>query len=168
MPIDKWDFRFLELAWFISKWSKDPRTQVGAVIADQNRRIISVGFNGFPVRVRDLPERLNDKELKNELVIHGEMNAILFANRSLLGLGCSLYTYPFAPCSHCASVVVQAGIRRVVAPTISKPQGHWMHRSIERTRLVFNEARVEFIEYGESITSSPPSLQEQSSPPTSQ
>ena len=150
--LDKWDLRFLELAWFISKWSKDPRTQVGAVIVDQNKRIVSVGFNGFPVRVRDTPERLNDKEVKNEIVIHGEMNAILFANRCLINLVCSLYTFPFLPCSRCASMVLQSGIRRVVAPTIRKPQDHWMHKSAERTRLIFNEARVELVEWEEDIT----------------
>ena len=43
----KWDFRFLELAWVISQWSKDASTKVGAVIADSNQRIVSTGFNGF-------------------------------------------------------------------------------------------------------------------------
>jgi deoxycytidylate deaminase len=35
--LDKWDSRFLSLAKYISTWSKDPSTQVGAVIARGNR-----------------------------------------------------------------------------------------------------------------------------------
>lgn len=109
---NKWDNRFLQLAKFISEWSKDPSTKVGAVITDQNNRIVSVGYNGFP---QDIPDdnRLKDRETKYKIIIHGEMNAILFANRSLKS--CVLYTYPFMPCPRCASMIIQAGIKRVVS-----------------------------------------------------
>ena len=51
----KWDFRFLELAWVISQWSKDPSTKVGAVIADIfTHEILSTGYNGFPTATPDL------------------------------------------------------------------------------------------------------------------
>lgn len=108
----KWDYRFLDLAEFISSWSKDPSTKVGAVITDLNNRIISVGYNGFPQDIID-NERLTDRDTKYKIIVHGEMNAILFANRSLEQ--CTLYTYPFMPCPRCASVIIQTGIKRVVS-----------------------------------------------------
>ena len=110
---DKWDMRFLNLAEHIAQWSKDPSTQVGAVITDK-RRIISLGYNGFPQGVDDTDERLNNRELKYKMIIHGEINAILFARESLFGH--TLYTWPFMPCPVCASIVAQTGIKRVVAP----------------------------------------------------
>jgi dCMP deaminase len=110
---DKWDIRFLELACHISKWSKDPSTQVGAVIVD-GRRIVSLGFNGFPQGVEDTEERLNNRELKYKMVIHAEENAILFAREPLLGY--TIYVWPFMTCPTCSSKVVQSGIKRVVAP----------------------------------------------------
>ena len=109
-----WNQRFLSLAEHISTWSKDPSTQVGAVIVDDQRRIISTGYNGFPRGVNDFPERYNNRDIKYEMIVHGEINAILFANQSIHG--CTLYTWPFMPCSRCAAIVIQSGIRTVVAP----------------------------------------------------
>ena len=62
--MNKWDNRFLNLAKHISTWSRDPSTQVGAVIVDNKKRIISVGFNGLAQGVEDLDEVLNNRELK--------------------------------------------------------------------------------------------------------
>ena len=57
MSLTKWDNRFLELAKLIGSWSKDPSTQVGAVIVDNNNRILSIGFKGFPKGVEDSEKR---------------------------------------------------------------------------------------------------------------
>ena len=67
---DKWDIRFIGLAKHVSQWSKDPSTQVGAVIVDQKHRVISLGFNGFARGVRDLAERLENREMKYDMIIH--------------------------------------------------------------------------------------------------
>jgi len=139
----KWDIRFLELAAFIARWSKDPSTKVGAVIVDKDLRIVSAGFNGLPRDVQDSPDRYDDKNKKYSMIVHGELNAILFAPRSVHG--CTLYTWPFAPCSVCASLIVQVGITRVVAPMCTKEPGHWIHESIERTSVTFIEAGVELV-----------------------
>lgn len=108
----KWDSRFLDLAQLVSSWSKDPSTKVGAVITDSDNRIVSVGYNGFPKSIYD-DDRLKNRDTKYKIIIHGEMNAILFANRSLED--CTLYTYPFMPCPRCASMIIQTGIQRVVS-----------------------------------------------------
>ena len=76
----KWDTRFLGLAAHISAWSKDPSSQVGAVISDGNR-IVSLGYNGFAAGVEDRRERLDDRDCKLNLTIHAEENAMIFAKR---------------------------------------------------------------------------------------
>lgn len=134
----KWDRRFMELAKHVAQWSKDPSTKVGAVIADVNNRVISLGFNGLPVGVRDLPERLENRDEKLELVVHAEINAILFAGKPLWD--CVLYTWPMAPCSRCASMVAQTGIRRVIAPRIYGE--HRWAESVNKTELTFAEAGI--------------------------
>lgn len=116
----KWDRRFLALAAHVATWSKDPSTQCGAVIVDPRKRVVSIGYNGFAEGVRDTPERLHDRETKYKLVVHAERNAILFAGRDLTG--CTLYTHPFGTCAVCAAMVIQAGIKRVVAPFSDNPR----------------------------------------------
>jgi len=135
-----WDLRFLQLTKQISSWSKDPSTKVGAVIVDPNRRIVSTGYNGFPRNVND-DARYDNRELKYEMIIHAEVNAILFADRNLNG--CTLYTYPFMPCSRCASIVIQSGIKRVVS--IKNIDIRW-EKSFSLSRTMFNESDVELVE----------------------
>ena len=70
MDNKKWDLRFIELAKLVSTWSKDPSTQTGAVIVDPNRRVVSVGYNGFPIGVDDDPERYANRDLKYKMIVH--------------------------------------------------------------------------------------------------
>jgi len=135
--MDKWDYRFLKLARLVGGWSKDPSRKVGAVIVDESRRVISVGYNGFAAGVEDSPDRYDNREIKYEMIIHAEVNAILFANRDLHG--CTLYTWPFQPCSRCASIVVQKGINRVVS--LKDDDERWA-KSFTLANQIFNEAKV--------------------------
>lgn len=135
---DKWDARFLNLAEFISQWSKDPSTKTGAVIVDKNRRIVSVGYNGFAKGVNDLSERLEDRNVKYKMIVHCELNAILFAKGSLEG--CTLYTWPFMSCASCASTIIQVGIKKCVAPKSDNIR--WMN-DFELSKKMFEESGVE-------------------------
>lgn len=137
---DKWDKRFIELAKHISEWSKDPSTKVGAVITDGSNRIISLGFNGFPQNVEDNPDHLANRELKLDLTIHAEMNAILFANQDLTN--CTLYTYPLPPCIRCAVHVIQSGIKRVVS--IQNDNSKWKE-SCDRAAQVMKDAGIDVV-----------------------
>jgi len=136
-----WDDRFLELATVISSWSKDPSTQVGAVIVDDDNRVISIGYNGFPKGVKD-DHRLDNRELKYEVVVHAEANALLFANASVKG--CTIYTWPFQPCSRCASLIIQAGIRRVV--TVENKDQKWSS-NFQLAHEMMTEARIEIVSH---------------------
>ena len=137
-----WDHWFLGMSEYVSTASKDPSTKFGAVIVDQDRRIVSTGYNGFAKGIEDKEDLLLDREKKYKLIVHGEMNAIVFAQRSLKG--CTLYTTPLLPCSTCASVVIQSGITRVVSWTTDNPR--WLE-SIELSQQMFVEAGVECLVY---------------------
>jgi dCMP deaminase len=144
VTVDKWDARFLGLAEHIAGWSKDPSTGVGCVTVDQNNRVVSLGFNGLPRGVQDSEERLETRELKLQITIHAEINAILFAQQSLSG--CTLYTWPLAPCAHCAAVIIQSGLARVVSTAPDLDTAMRWKSSNQLARELFEEAGVEYIE----------------------
>lgn len=65
---------FFQMAELVGSWSKDPSTQVGAVITKQNR-IVSVGFNGYPHGISDSAST-DDRDMKYLKTLHAEENAI--------------------------------------------------------------------------------------------
>jgi dCMP deaminase len=136
----KWDLRFIELAKHISTWSKDPSTQLGSVIVDKRNRVISMGYNGFPRGVKDTPERLNTREVKYKMIVHGEMNALVFATQPLKGT--TMYIWPFISCSTCTAVIINAGIQRVVAPVNDNPR--WKE-SFDLSKQLYHEAGVQVV-----------------------
>lgn len=136
-----WDLRFLDLAKHISAWSKDPSTQVGAV-AVRDRRILATGYNGFPRGVADLPGRLQDRNEKLMRTVHAEANIVAQAARNGVSLdGATVYVWPFLPCSSCGTLLIQAGVKRVVAPDMPIPD-RWVD-SFEMSRSMFKEAKLE-------------------------
>lgn len=110
-----WDEYFMGIAVLSSLRSKDPHTQVGACIVNQDKRIVGVGYNGFPRGCSDdeIPWGRDGDwvNTKYPYVCHAELNAILNANGNLKG--CTLYVDLF-PCNECAKAVIQAGISRIV------------------------------------------------------
>ena len=146
----KWHIRFLELTTVIAGWSKDPSRGVGSVIVSPDRQIIATGFNGLPRGVEDLPERL-ERPTKYDLIVHAEMNAIIqCARNGVSPIGCAIYS-SFFPCVSCAIAIVQSGITSVISLRPETGDEHWM-KSIEKSRAVFEEANVEFIEIEHSTT----------------
>lgn len=109
---EKWDRRFMAMAEQVAGWSKDPSTQVGAILA-KGKKFISLGFNGPPSGVDDAIIELG-RDVKLRVTLHAELNAILEARRDLAG--CTIYTWPMPPCAQCAAAIIQAGITRVVSP----------------------------------------------------
>ena len=111
-----WDEYFMGVAVLSSLRSKDPNTQVGACIVSPEKKIVGVGYNGFPTGLSDddLPwAREGDwLDTKYPYVCHAELNAIL--NSSLPSLkGATLYVALF-PCNECAKAIIQSGIKRIV------------------------------------------------------
>lgn len=111
--IDKWDLRFMALAHAVASWSKDIRTKVGSVIVN-DRNPISMGFNGFPKGCNDFDKKRFEPPLKYLYTQHSESNAIAqSAKNGQKTDGCTIYVTLF-PCSSCAGMIVNAGIKRVV------------------------------------------------------
>ena len=112
-----WDEYFMGVALLSAMRSKDPNTQVGACIVNDDNRIVSVGYNGFPrgCSDEDFPwERSadNQNDTKYPFVCHAELNAILNSNG--IGVrGSRIYVALF-PCNECAKAIIQAGIKEIV------------------------------------------------------
>lgn len=137
---EKWDRRFLALAKEVSTWSKDPGTQVGAVIVSPDRKNIYLGYNGLPSEIEDSQEVLNNRDLKLQVVLHAEENVILNCDQRSNLHNASVFTYPMPPCAHCSSVLIRSGISRVVAPYLFHER--W-RGSVEIAFDQFRQAGVE-------------------------
>lgn len=140
--LDHWDRRFLDLAWHIAAWSKDPSTKVGCVVTSPDKRVVSTGFNGLPTGVEDTVDRLHNREIKYEMVVHAERNAIISARQDLTGF--RLYS-TLMPCSVCASMIIQAGITEVISPPCTDPRLIEVCQ-LDLTREMFREAGIALME----------------------
>ncbi|MCK6604574.1 MAG: dCMP deaminase family protein [Ignavibacteriaceae bacterium] len=109
-----WNECFMQMAYLIAMRSKDPSTQAGAVIVDENKIIVGLGYNGFPRGIDDgqLPWNRQGTlaETKYAYVVHAEENAIYNANKSVHG--CTLYCTLF-PCNECTKTIIQNGIKKI-------------------------------------------------------
>lgn len=110
-----WDSYFMGVAKLSSLRSKDPATQVGACIVNEDKRIIGIGYNGLPFGLSD-DEFSWAKEgdfvnTKYPYVVHAEANAILNATTSLKNA--TIYVTLF-PCNECMKLIVQSGIKEIV------------------------------------------------------
>ena len=110
-----WDEYFMGVAVLSSKRSKDPSTQVGACIVNKDKKIVGIGYNGFPHGVDDdkFPWGKDGEYIntKYPYVVHAEPNAILNSTSSLVG--CTIYVTLF-PCCECAKLIIQSGIKEIV------------------------------------------------------
>lgn len=140
--LSKWDTRFMELAWFVADWSKDPSTKVGSVIVAPDRRIMSMGYNGFPRGVEDLDERLNDRPTKYAFVAHAERNAL--DNVDVNVRGCTLYV-TLQPCADCTKSIIQKGIARLVCAVDRSKVDHY-NTFIKYSLVMLNEAGVDVVQ----------------------
>lgn len=111
-----WDEYFMGVAKLSAKRSKDPNTQVGCCIVNEDKRIVAVGYNGMPRGCEDNEYPWNVREgllhnTKYAYVVHAELNAILNATTQLKN--CTLYVTLF-PCNECAKAIIQSGIKEIV------------------------------------------------------
>lgn len=136
----KWDRRFLDLAKLVSSWSKDPSSKVGAVIVDADRRILGVGYNGFPRGTNDDHMIYSDRPRKYLRVVHAEANAILNSNGNLEGA--TIYcTHP--PCASCTGLIIQSGIRTVISLQANEQFYIRLRDSLDEAELMLNESGIQ-------------------------
>jgi dCMP deaminase len=118
-----WDEYFSRIAVEVSKRSTCLRRHVGAILV-LDKRILATGYNGAPRGLRHCLEAgcLRAKHgvpsgQRHELCrgLHAEMNALIqAASHGIRVEGATLYSISF-PCSLCAKMIINGGIRRVVA-----------------------------------------------------
>ena len=111
-----WDEYFMGVAKLSGLRSKDPNTQVGCCIVNQNKKIVAVGYNGMPMGCndKDFPWDVKEGSLENTkyaYVVHAELNAILNSTQQLSG--CTIYVSLF-PCNECSKAIIQSGIKEIV------------------------------------------------------
>lgn len=122
---NKWNERFLELSDLIASWSKDTSRGVGAIIVNSDRRVVSMGYNGFPMGVDDKPSNRYTRPDKYSYTEHAERNAIYSAaSHGVITKGCTMYLRWY-PCDDCARAIIQSGIKKVVCSAPSFESEVW-------------------------------------------
>lgn len=141
-----WDEYFMGVAKLSALRSKDPNTQVGACIVNDDLKIVSCGYNGAPRGFSDdiMPwDRDGDfVNTKYAYVAHAELNAILNSRADLRGT--TIYVELF-PCNECAKAIIQAGIKKVI---YASDKYNGTDGNIVAKKL-FDECGVEYIKYNE-------------------
>jgi dCMP deaminase len=145
---------FIDVAKVIARASKDPSSQVGCVIVDENNRIVSTGFNGM-VCGADESELWSPREMKYETVIHAEMNALLYARKDLRGH--SMYV-THAPCVNCLKHSLQSGIKKIVYENdsimkrTSENSNRGVLKLLEATGMRYNVISTDNVFYYHSVS----------------
>lgn len=102
---------YMGLVYWIASKSKDPNTQVGALIISDKNQPLGWGYNGPPPAI-------NDKEInwarpeKYDWIEHAEENAIDFSDKRHLE-NATLYVNA-KPCKKCMLKIVKSGIKKVI------------------------------------------------------
>ncbi|MFH1411464.1 MAG: cytidine/deoxycytidylate deaminase family protein [Candidatus Omnitrophota bacterium] len=117
-----WDEYFLNIADLVATRATCLRRKVGAVVV-KNKQILATGYNGAPTGIEHCDKRGCLREAlripsgqRHELcrALHAEQNAFLQASRHGVSLdGAELYITT-QPCSICAKMIVNTGIKRVI------------------------------------------------------
>ena len=140
-----WDEYFMGIALLSSERSKDPNSQVGACIVSEDNKILSIGYNGFPVGCND--DELSwerdgaFKDTKYPYVCHAELNAILNYTGATIK-GSKIYVALF-PCNECAKAIIQSGIKEV----IYKSDKYKDTEVVQVSKKMFEMAGVKFKQY---------------------
>ncbi len=142
---EEWDNFLMAMAVHVSTMSKDPDRKVGALLVSPDRRQVSFGYNGFPAAVPDEPALLGDKVFKLAHMVHAEDNCLRQAPFS--PVGCTLFVTRF-PCTHCADLILAAGVRHLVAPMPDFGHLRWGDSWNQALEKLFNYVRITY--HGES------------------
>ena len=140
-----WDEYFMGVAKLSGMRSKDPNTQVGACIVSPQNKILSMGYNGFPMGCSDeeFPWAREGEpfDTKYFYVAHSELNAIL--NYRGTGLdGSKMYVSLF-PCNECAKAIIQSGIKTV----IYADDKYARSPATQASKRMFDAAGVRYYQY---------------------
>jgi dCMP deaminase len=117
-----WDAYFMDIVELVKTRSTCLRRQVGALIV-KDRRILATGYNGSPMGTKHcaevgcLREKLNIPSGQRHDICraaHAEQNAIVQAAYSGTCIKDSDMYITTQPCSICAKLIINAGIKKIV------------------------------------------------------
>ncbi len=148
-----WDELWMQTAQLVARRSKDPNTQVGAVLVSPDNKRVATGYNGFPAGMEETEERwrspekdkagniVDGKPSKYDYAVHAEANALCHANTDVTGW--TLYvTYP--PCNRCAPLVINSGIKRIYYSYLPNNQSVFDY---EHTFSLYEEMGIEVVHF---------------------
>lgn len=150
MDYISWDEYFMGVAMLSALRSKDPNTQVGACIVSPDNKILSMGYNGFPIGCSDDEFPWNREEGETDIdnkylyTTHSELNAILNYRGGSLE-GCKIYVTLF-PCNECAKAIIQCGLKEI----IYKDDKYAMTPSVKASKRMLEAAGVKYTKYKEN------------------
>ncbi|MBR2836895.1 hypothetical protein IKE79_00885 [Candidatus Saccharibacteria bacterium] len=137
----EWDEYFMRIAETVASKSKDPSSKMGCVIVDQNKRVVSLGYNGMLQGADESKMTLSERPMKYYFAIHSEMNALIFAHQDLTG--CTVYNI-VATCENCLKYCLQAGIKRFVYKNL-RVHSHSTDRAHSMTNIETDEAIIRLL-----------------------
>jgi len=142
----KWDDRYIALVKEVSTWSKDPSSKIGSLVVSPSGSVLAQGYNGFPRGIADRVDRLENREIKYDYMVHAEMNCIYNATYNGISLlNSTIYIYGLPVCHECAKAIIQVGIKRVVSIQTKTLSSKW-EKSCSLALNLFKEAGVEVTE----------------------
>ena len=134
----------LDITDKIALFSKDNGTKVGAIATDDNYRRLAMGYNGLPAKYPDNYSIIT-KEEKLAITIHAEVNCVINAAKNGVSLEGAILYCSEKCCSNCASVLINAGIKRVVVREQTNLNLSRWGPSLERASHLFDTCGVELI-----------------------
>ena len=137
----EWDEYFMNIAEAVAAKSKDPSSKMGCAIVDQNKRVVSLGYNGMIQGANEAKMTLSERPMKYYFAIHSEMNALIFAHQDLTG--CTIYNR-VATCENCLKYCLQAGIKRFVYKEL-RVHSHSTDPQKSMTNIATDEAVIRLL-----------------------
>jgi len=140
----------LKIAYLEAQKSTNPSTQNGAILVDEEDKVILSSFNSFPDRVVETKER-QVKPLRYKFSVHAERNVLYRAARLGVKTEGFIMVCPWAACTDCAQAIIQAGIKKLVVHKQALDRSGSWKDDIDFAFKILREAGVEIIVYDGEI-----------------
>ncbi len=148
-----WDEYFMKIVEVVAERGTCDRGYPACLVV-KDRQILTSGYAGSPAGTAHCSEAGHEFHEVIEMdgtkskhcirTVHAEQNAICQAAKHGVSIdGATMYVR-MAPCYTCAKMIINAGIKRVVA----KKEYH----GSQRTRSIFEEAGVEYEVWDSEVT----------------
>ncbi|MCK9272934.1 dCMP deaminase family protein [Candidatus Gracilibacteria bacterium] len=132
----------MSIAIVVAQRSIDPSTKVGCVVINEEKSILTTGYNGPPRGMDDSNIPLYGNE-KYNYFSHAEINSIANAARHGISLRNSTFYVTTPPCDVCFRSIINCGVKRVIYGPI--PTGHDSKYNFDITKRMASESKIELL-----------------------